>query len=66
MDLFHKLFGPNRAEVDEAVAKRIGQESRRGANEAVARHLAWCEREYERNPSPINQAGLERARKQMP
>lgn len=65
MDLFHKMFGPTKAELEETTRKRIEQEARRGSKEAAAAHLKRAERDYERDPSPLNKAGVERARRNM-
>lgn len=59
------VLGPTAAEVDEATRKRIEKESRRGSKEAAARHLAWCESEYERNPNEITKEALKQARQNM-
>lgn len=59
------VLGPTSAEVDEDTRKRIEKESLRGSKAAAAKHLAWCEREHERNPSAITKASLEQARRNM-
>lgn len=56
------LFGKSSR---EKLSERIEQEARRGSKEAAAAHLREAERDYERNPGPITEAGLEWARRNL-